>query len=231
MGPRLQQRQRPVRRLQGDLRKGSRLLINPDRIHIVPEYGNIDLIIVYDISRPEPRVLRVKDDVGGNGYGIDLSADERRITYLSGGGCPLYSYNISAWDPYDFTKRPVTYPTKANGGGPDRVAFHPVLPIVASTSGTLGVLAFDRESGKLEQERLDLRASPVPAGSHTVAVFFSADGRSVIAHCAEDASKEQFLLKVSLKLSPKEEADLGKRRPKAAPPAAPAKRKTTQNDT
>lgn len=194
--------------------KGSRLLINPDRIHVIPEFGNIDLLIVYDLTRPEPRIVRVKDEVGSNGYGIELSPDERRIAYLSGAGYPLYSYNVSAWDPRDFTKRAVTYPTKENGAGPGKIAFHPMLPIAAAPSAS-GAVAFDRETGKLQPDRLNLRAASLPSSAKPDAVHFSADGRNLIVHCVDEAAKERFLLKVKLKLSQKEEAQLSK-------PAAPA---------
>ena len=89
-------------------KKGERLLINPDWIGTVPVYGNIDILIVYDISGRSPREIAVKDEPGGNGQGLAMSPDGRKICYLSFVGYPLYSNNIAIWDLADLTKRPST---------------------------------------------------------------------------------------------------------------------------
>jgi hypothetical protein len=91
------------------------------------------------------------------------------------------------------------------------------------------VLGFDRETGKLQPDRFDLAATPVPDGAKTVAVYFSVDGRNLIVQCQQDTSKELFMLKVRVKLSPAEDAQLKKRPGKPAAPA-PAKRNPTRDD-
>jgi hypothetical protein len=105
--------------------KGSRLLINPDRIHVVPEYGK---------HRPDPRLRRVSNGAAaGEGEGrrrrqrLRHRALRRRPPHHVpvGRGYPQISYNISAWDPADFTKRPVTYPTRSTAAGRTKSRFTP----------------------------------------------------------------------------------------------------------
>jgi hypothetical protein len=199
--------------------KGNELLVNPDAIHVLPRYGNIDQLHVYAIAGPVPRRAAVKEEAGGNGFGLALSADGKRVSYLSYVGYPLYSGNVPAWDPADLTKRPVSYPCKANKAGATKIAFHPVLEIAAAPSED-GAVAFHRETGEVQARRLDLRPA-LAAGVKVHDCVFSADGRHLLLVCEDPGTKERYLRKVKLNLSPEEAAKAGKP-PLAPPPPPPA---------
>lgn len=185
--------------------KGSRLLFNPDRIHVVPEYGTFDALLVYDLTGPKPVLRQSKEEPGGNGSGIVLSPDGKRLTYLSHTGYPVSSGDIPAWSPTSLDKRPVGYSTKQENGS-SWVAYHPVLGIAAvPTKG--GVACFNRETGEVEAKRADLTYPYL--GSPTVSrVFFSPDGRSLLLECEESGGRS--LRRVTLNLTVPEVARLPK---------------------
>ena len=192
---------------KGFYRKGDRLLVNPDRIHLIPEYGNIDWLIIYDITGRQPQPVDARQEVGGNGQGLTMSADGKRLSYLSFVGYPLHSGNIPAWDPTDLTKRPVSYPAKANKADCKRIAFHPILPIAAAPSEA-GAACFDRETGQFQPNRLDLR-TPLGDAVEVLDLFFSPDGNNLILDC--QSAGQRFLRKVKLNLDPAESAQLKNR--------------------
>jgi hypothetical protein len=184
--------------------KGSRLLINPDRIHVVPEYGSFESLMIYDISRPTPRLIRYKDDPGGNGNGLAMSPDGKKLSYLSHVGYPVFSGNIPAWDPTNLDKRPVSYPAKESKASPKSLAYHPTLPIAASITES-GVICFQRDTGAVEPDRADLKYPPL--GEVKVhRCWFSPDGRNLLFDCESGA--DRFLRRVRLNLTAAESAAL-----------------------
>ncbi len=130
-------------------RRGHDIIANPDRWHVVPNYGNIDWLIRFKLdAEGMPSAEEIKADAGGNGHGIRLSPDGARITYLSFTGTPLYSGNLSAWNASDFKKLPVAYELKDKASAID-LDFHPILPLaLAPAQG--GAIFFHRESGDSE---------------------------------------------------------------------------------
>jgi hypothetical protein len=193
--------------------KGDRLLVNPGRIDVVPDYGDIAWLIIYDIRGKMPREIALKEGAGGNGQGLALSSDGKRLSYLSYVGYPLYSGNIAAWDPTDLTKRPVSYPTKANKADCKRLAFLPALPIAAAPAEG-GAICFDRETGEIQPHRLDLHA---PMGAAKVNdLYFSPDGRWLLLDCEEQGAR--YLRRVKVNLT---DAEAAKHPPIATPPAEP----------
>lgn len=191
-------------------RKGSRFIVNQGNVIEIPEYGNIDILSTYTIENPlTPRPVQTKREVGGNGRRIVLSRDGKRIAYTSFTGYPLYTKNIPAWDTGDLDKRPVTYAAKPyKVEDPAKVAFHPTLPIaVIPAPLPYGVVAFQRETGQPEADRLDLRW-PLPARCRVHDVVFAPDGRSVLV--AVTAGDAYYLRRVPLRLSPAEESRLPK---------------------
>jgi hypothetical protein len=180
--------------------KGDRLLFNPDRIDVIPEYGNIDILMVYDITRPtHPNLISAKNDAGGNGFGVAVSADGTRVSYLSFVGYPLFSKNIAAWDPTDLTKRPASYATKDNKADCRYLAFHPILPIAAAAAD-VGAICFDQETGDPQPDRLDFR--PALEEVKVNGLIFSPDGKNLILDCA--AGDRFFLRRVKVNLSAEE---------------------------
>lgn len=180
--------------------KGDRLLVNPDRIHIIPEYGSIDQLYIYDITAPRPRRAGFKDQVGANGSGLSLSPDGKRLSYQSFTGYPLYSKNIPAFDPMNLDKRPVTYSTKEVNGDCRNLDFHPFLEIAAAPSQD-GVICFNRETGEALPKLADLTSPPL-GEVKAKRVFFSADGRNVLIEVDDGADRS--LRKVRLNLTPEQ---------------------------
>jgi S1-C subfamily serine protease len=183
---------------------GSRLLVNPDRIHVVPEYGRIDWLVRYEIGRDGMPVQdELKEKVGGNGQGLRMSRDGRRVTYLSHVGYPQFSGNLAGWDPTDFEKMPVSYQTKDRGTTYD-LAYHPVLPLVASP-GSGSAVFFHRETGDLEPDRLQLPDGAAGLGGETLKihrVYFSPDGKHVVFDTS--LNDIHYLQGVALRLKPEE---------------------------
>jgi hypothetical protein len=195
--------------------KGDRLLFNPDRIDVIPEYGDIDILIAYDVTKRLPRVLAAKNEAGANCQGLALSSDGRRVSFLSFVGYPLHSGNIGAWDSGDFTKRPVAYATKSNGADCRRLAFHPELPIAGTVSGS-GAICFDRETGAIQKDRLSIPGSF--DGTKVNDLIFAPDGTNLILDCEQNG--EHFLVKVKVNLSPSEAAKAKEGPPSLSSPKA-----------
>lgn len=178
-------------------KRGAQLLVNPDHVQLVPDYRSIDILYVWDIETNKPRCTGMKGSPGLNGFGLALSADGKRLSYLSFTGYPLYSHDIPGFDPTNFDKRPVTYPTKDNKAESKDLAYHPWLEIAAAPSED-GAVCFDRESGEVLAGLLNLNAPPL--GEVKAAhVYFSADGRNLLIEC--DNGADRFLRKVKLNLT------------------------------
>lgn len=166
--------------------RGSRFHINPGgRVIRMPNYGSIDWLISYSLRGSEPTALQIIRKAGGNGNGIRLSADGKRITYLSHVGYPQFSGNLAGIDPTNF-KEGVTYKTKDAGATPKNLAYHPTLNLVAVAGqkpAAVPAAIFDRESAKLLPGKL-----PVPKGGLGGAtierLMFSPDGKSLVFLCS-----------------------------------------------
>ena len=181
--------------------EGSRLLVNPGRIDVVPEYGDICWLIRYSLDdEGMPTVKEIKQHAGGNGQGIRFSRDGRRVTSLSHVGYPQFSGNLAGWDPTDLKKIPVTYATNGKGTTYD-LAYHPMLPLVASPGGSSAVF-FHCETGDPEENRVVPAASL--AGAKVQNIQFSPDGKNLIFHAS--VGDVHYLVKASLRLSPAEVA-------------------------
>lgn len=179
------------------LKRGEQLLVNPGQVQLVPLAGPIDVLYIWDISTNKPRCTGMKRSPGLNGCGLALSADGKRISYLSQMGYPLYSQNIPGFDPANFDKRPVAYPTKENKAESRDLAYHPWLEIAAAPSED-GAVCFDRESGEVLTGMLNLSAPPLGEVKAT-RVCFSADGRNLLIEC--DSGADRFLRRVKLNLT------------------------------
>jgi hypothetical protein len=185
---------------------GSDFHVNPDWSVIeTPTYGDIDMLLDYDISGGKPVLRSHLTTAGANGTGIRVSPDGKRISYLSFTGFPLYSKNLAAWDPLDFDKKPVIYELKekTHGAPPNALAFHPVLPLVA-VPGQDSILLFGRDSG--DEDTMHLPPTSVLAGMTFHDVYFSPDGLNVIAYA--EKSGKIFLQKIPLTLSDPERAQI-----------------------
>jgi S1-C subfamily serine protease len=183
--------------------RGARFHINPGgNIIRMPKYGNVDWLITYDLRRGTPVARQAHFAAGGNGQGIRLSADGKRVVYLSYVGYPTFSGDLGAFNPANLKGASVAYPTKAAGAVTTKLAFHPSLDIVAvpgKKPSELPVMIFDRETGKPLPGTL-----PAPAGGLGSAkverVMFAPDGRSLLFLCS--GLDGLSLLKLPLKLTP-----------------------------
>jgi hypothetical protein len=191
---------------------GSRLLINPDRMHVLPEYGNIDQLRRYRLGpNGLPTLEETKDKAGGNGQGLRLARDGRRVTYLSHVGYPQFSGNLAGWDPTDLTKIPVSYSLKDKATTYD-LAYHPVLPLVASP-GSGSAVVLDRETGDVQERRLNVAADEL-ADAKLHRVYFAPDGKHVILDTS--VNDVHYLFQAELRLTADEQ-----RRLATAAPVAP----------
>lgn len=204
--------------------KGAELFMNPDGgIWETPKYGDIDILMVYDLSNPaKPQLKAYKEAAGANGSGIRLSPDGKRLTYLSHVGYPLYSGAIPAWDPSDLEKKPVTYECKGKAGA-TKMTYHPSLPLVA-VPGDHGPLFFNRETGDEEKDRVTLAPGTLD-NTRVNEVYFSPDGANAILECQRGGT--WWLYKVPLVVSAQEKEKLRRgvlpaEPPKAPPPPLPA---------
>lgn len=194
--------------------RGSKFHINPDwRLIEIPQYGNVDMLISWELNRGRPKIKQVIREAGGNGSGIRLSPDGERVTYLSHVGHPPHTNNLVGFSTRNFNEDAVVYETKGRATTHD-LDYHPTLPWAASPGGGSAVL-FHRETGKLLEQRLLLTSQGT--GSDTVErVLFSPDGKSLILQC-KGGETGRYLRPVRLRLNQAELATAG--RPPRKPPA------------
>jgi serine protease Do len=200
--------------------KGSRLLINPDRVHVLPEYGSIDWLMRYSLDRTgQPDLDETKKDAGGNGRGMRLSSDGKRVTYLSVVGSPKFAHNLAGWDPTDLNKLPVTYTTH-NIASTEFAAFHPFLPLLACLSPQNDPVFYDIESGDQISGKVQDDTGKVP-GERMHNLFFSPDGKYVVLDTS--VNEIRYFRSLELTLSPPEAKRVQERWAKAAVSAASGK--------
>jgi serine protease Do len=198
--------------------RGRQFHINPDwRLIEIPQYGNVDMLISWDISRGAPKMKQLVREAGGNGSGLRLSPDGQRITYLSHVGYPLHSGNLVGISARNFSEAAVTYETTKRATTYD-LDYHPTLPWVASP-GSGSAVVFQRETGQLLEHRL-LITSKGTGGDAVERVLFSPDGKSLILRC-KGGETGRYLRRVPLRLDRGEIAKTDLPPPRAsAPPAA-----------
>lgn len=181
--------------------EGSRFIFNPDRIHVVPSYGSVDWLLRFDLDRqgmPQPSDIHKK--AGGNGKGIRLSRDGKRVSYVSVVGSPPFSRKLCAWDVNDFEKLPVMYEI-GDKARTEELSYHPFLPWVAF-QGVDGVpLLFERESGNPLEDKVE--QFDLVAGTQVLGLFFAPDGQGIVL--ATSVNDIVYLHRVALNLSQQEQ--------------------------
>jgi hypothetical protein len=180
---------------------GEHYHLNPDwNLITIPEYGNIDMLMRYRLDGDAPHLEEVLRKAGGNGQRLVLSPDGTHAAYLSFVGYPDFSRNIAAFDVTNLKKESVTYRTKDRADC-KRLAYHPVLDLVASPGSGSAVL-YDRRSGEEEPNRLKLTAKGL-GKAQVDDLMFSADGKHLIFAVTE-VGRGRYLRSVPLNLSPAE---------------------------
>ncbi len=190
---------------------GVRFHINPGwRLIDIPEYGNIDMLMEWDVSsRKATQIIR---NAGGNGKGIRLSADGEWIVYLSHVGLPLHSGNLTSFRTNNFEADETVYQTK-DVGTCHELVFNPRLPI-AAVPGSGAAVFYNQKTGKRIDKKL-LITSVGMNGDEVETIHFSPDGFSLLFVCSNLEGK--YIRRVNLKLS-KEERNTPK--PRRRVPAA-----------
>lgn len=157
--------------------RGVKFHVNPDwRLIQIPEYGSVDMLMAWRISGSKPELRNVVRQAGGNGKGIRVSGDGRRITYLSFVGTPQHSKNLMGFSTRDFDAPAVEYATKDRASTTE-AAFHPFLPWVAMP-GDGHISIFHQETGAVIANRLLATLNGI--GTDPIErVFFSPDGKSI----------------------------------------------------
>lgn len=177
--------------------KGSRLLVNPNRIDVVPDYGSINWLVKFRVDRKgHPELVQVLDKAGGNCTGIRLSPDGKRVTYLSHVGFPMGSRNTPAWNTDNIKTVPMMYETKGIAT-PKLIEYHPTLPLVVSP-GKGSLTFYESESASIEKDRLTVAASEFQDLEFSQ-MHFSPDGESLVVVTAINGIS--YIYKLGLKLS------------------------------
>ena len=182
-------------------RRGSELLMNPNRWHVVPTYGSLDWMVKYDLNEDgRPSLQAIKSEVGRGGVGIALSGDGSQITYLSTLGT---GKNLSAFQTSNFDKIPVVFPLKDKGATTKKLAYHPVLELAAvfKTPENPAPLFLDTKSAG-SRECLSEKDLEELTEIELTDLFFSPDGLHLIVEGT--AQGISYLHKFELKLEPKE---------------------------
>jgi S1-C subfamily serine protease len=209
--------------------RSSRFHINRDwRVIETPEYGNIDWLVSYELRGRRLKLRHVESHAGGNGNGIRLSPDGQQITYLSHAGTPMRTGNLAGWNPARLKEPPVAYVTKGRGVT-TQLAFHPTLKLAAVPGGN-SVVLFDRETGAVVENRLELSENGL--GDVTVDdLLFTPDGSALVVQCNAGA-EGRYLRTIGLRLSDEEKklAAGGVRVPPTKATAASAGKKVTLQD-
>jgi len=179
-------------------RDGKSLYVGEKQYRFNASFDSLTSYDLREIKRPYTR--NIKYEPGANGRGLVLSADGKRVSYLTFTGYPMYSKNVAAWDTSDLEKRPVIYPCKEQGASCFWIAFHPRLPFAAAPIESGGAVCFHRETGEPIPGAVNV--SYPPLGNVIVdRLYFSPDGNNLLLEC--QGAGERFLRRVPLQLPAK----------------------------
>lgn len=182
--------------------RGLNFRINPGgRLLVLRNYGNIDILLRYKITGANYDLDEYLFDAGGNGNGLALAPDGRRVTYLSNGGFPSLSRNVVALRNTDFKEGAVTFATKDRADCTSLV-YHPGLPLVACRRAD-GAVCFDGRTGAESRNRLKLTAGGL-GKAKVEDLLFSADGTALVFVLSEPA-RPWYVRSVPLNLSREEQ--------------------------
>jgi S1-C subfamily serine protease/DNA-binding beta-propeller fold protein YncE len=190
---------------------------------VIPSYGNIDLLVSYEIDGDSVRHCHTNLAPGANGRGLRASPDGAYISYVSGGGYRsgpqnLRGYTIPAFPTNNVETARVAYNI---GAYPIDVSYHPALKLVAACNEK-DVNLFNRDTGENLSNKLDLGERKLSAIRR---VYFTPGGRHLLIDC-EDEAKRRALRAFPLRLTDAEQAELARcrERPRilVAPPQDPS---------
>jgi len=182
----------------GYYHRGSRLLANSGRIHIVPSNGYFDLLMRYQLDHTgRPTLKGVQPRPGNAHHGIRLSPDGKRVAVVSA------QRQCTIWNAKNFEEVPVIIRTEGRAGKHD-LDFHPDLDLVAAIvnsdlEGTVFEPAlFRTDTGERLQDKIQLPEYGLQGGPAS-RLYFSPDGSSLIAMVK--LGNVDYLLKTAVNLS------------------------------
>ncbi|MCX5660166.1 MAG: hypothetical protein NTW19_10650 [Planctomycetota bacterium] len=161
----------------------------------IEDFDSSDVMIRYDLNGPQPRRLEYNVNPGANGSHLRIAPDGGSVAYISGAGCPRYSYAIPAFDAADVKRALASYSFKGNGY-PHDVVFHPKLDLVAANSDQK-VWLFERSTGEKLANRFE-DGSDGPTKPRRV--FFSASRTHVLIDSENKSGGGHTLRSYALKL-------------------------------
>lgn len=177
----------------------------------MPDYGNIDLVISYEIKNNCIYPLTINPQMGTNGRALHISQDGKLLSYVSGGGfrsgpTELRGYTVPAFNSEDITQPVTAYNT---GAYPMDAAYHPKIDLVATCTENK-ISFFDRKTSKILNQKVDF-------GDNTLtkikALYFSASGRYFLVD-SQDQSNRRALRAFPLILADAEKIIVEKPREK-----------------
>ena len=156
----------------------------------------------------------MRDGVGGGMRGLAASHDRRRVTFLSYSG--MSRKTLGGFDALDFKKLATSFGVN-EGGTPQSLDYHPVLPMVGSP-GKGSAVFFDVETGQPLPERL-AKVDTLDAEQTYDRLHFSPNGaNALLLYKIEDKDEEgkeitpttRVLVAAPLKLSGAERAQVAR---------------------
>ncbi|NQT85237.1 hypothetical protein HQ560_00645, partial [bacterium] len=154
---------------------------------VMPDYGDIDVVVSYEIVGTSIRHRHTNTTPGANGRALRMAPDGAHVAYISGGGYrsgapQLNGYTIPAFSTDDIRKAAVSYNTDAY---PKDVSFHPSLDLVAATNGgTIGI--FRRKSGEKIENKLDTGGRKL---KDIARLIFTPDGRRLLVDSKDESGR------------------------------------------
>lgn len=171
---------------------------------VIEEFGNVDVLLAYDVSGGEVTRVAENKTPGRNGSRLVVSPDGRFVSYVSAAGMASLKYEVPAFLATNINSTYAHY--KIDGFCSD-VSFHPSLDLVASiNSNGAEPSVYRLKSGKVvTTDYLNLN----PPLKEINRVLFSPDGRNLLVVHRHPALGT-VLESIALNLKPEEQAALGK---------------------
>jgi hypothetical protein len=154
---------------------------------IQPHYGDIDVLVSFDLVEGGARHLHTNLAPGVNGRALRISADGLLVSYV-----PQYGYHpragrkaptaIPAFEARDIRRAIATYEM---GGAPLDLSYHPYLDLAVGCTEK-EVRVFDRRTGKRLEDKLDLAGKRITAIRR---VLFSPGGMHVLIDCRDELNE------------------------------------------
>ncbi len=206
-------------------RRGSKLLLNPGRLHFVPDYGSISVLLRYDLRDPKnPELIAANPKAGSSGRGLRVAPTGKQVIAV---GARRWG-PLRGWNTDDFKEMPLLFdigkptvnmriPSQMHRDLAEKAndfAYHPVLPMAAAFAEREVVVLFDTKTGKRREVQVEA-TNEVFAEGKPRRLWFSPDGYNLLVLMT--VNNIPYLHRTKLGLSPQEVRLLKNRRSPATP--------------